>query len=76
MEKVYNDNYYYLTDYCNYFVGSGNIECMMFDVRQKLPETLRCSLRCVLYKPTRTPEVYSYNPCIATNDQKDYILLS
>ena len=75
MEKVYNDNYYYITDYCNYFRGSGNIECMMFDVSKRLSEPLKKSLRCVIYKPTRISEVYSYNPCMATCDQKDYILL-
>lgn len=75
LDKVYEEEYTYLTDYKDYFWATGNIPAIKASIYHKLPDTLKKKLRFVKYKPTNTNYVLSYNPIVYTVDQKDWRLL-
>lgn len=75
LDKVYEEEYTYLTDHKDYFWATGNIPAIRAGICCQLPDTLRKKLRFVKYKPTNTDYVLSYNPVLNTVDQKDWRFL-
>ena len=74
LSKVYEPSYTYLTNYKDYFWGTGDLVELKKEIVTKLPEDLRNKLRYVVYKPTNEPLVLSYNPVEFPVDQKDWKL--